>query len=203
MEPFTALSSPRISFSADYLDENDFISICPNSDAQKDKEKACNAPEFEFLSGELKSESCLITPADELFFEGKMIPFWEMTHFEKKLGNISLKTEEEEEMEKQRKEAAWFLDDDPSPRLPKCIVLWKELMRLRRNRPSSSLSPSSSTSSSSSGSLPPPADERPGKSREKGGGKVMKVKKGGVETAKSAATIRDYSGLEKCSVYYT
>ncbi|CAI0466226.1 unnamed protein product [Linum tenue] len=46
----------------------------------------------------------------------------------------------------------WFVDDDPSPRPPKCTVLWKELLRLKKQRPASSLSPSSSSSSTSSSS---------------------------------------------------
>ena len=85
-----------------------------------------------------------------------------------------MKTNEEEEAEKRKVEVkkkdqeinnrdnrvTWFIDEDPSPRPPKCTVLWKELLRLKKQRnPSSSpvtartvssLSPSSSTSSSSS-----------------------------------------------------
>ncbi|KAI4378872.1 hypothetical protein MLD38_016295 [Melastoma candidum] len=48
---------------------------------------------------------------------------------------------------------SWYFDEDPSPRPPKCTVLWKELLRLKKHRgSSSSLSPSSSSSSTSSSS---------------------------------------------------
>ncbi|KAL5701846.1 hypothetical protein ACHQM5_027139 [Ranunculus cassubicifolius] len=50
---------------------------------------------------------------------------------------------------------SWYnIDDDPSPRPPKCTLLWKELLRLKKQR-ASSLSPSSSTSSTSSSSSSP------------------------------------------------
>jgi len=164
-----APSSPRISFSAEFLDENNFISISPNAEYEKDQEKererARNAAEFEFLSNNMSNNNTVLT-ADELFFEGKLLPFWQMQHLEK-LSKISLKTkegeeEEEEELEEEavvsnnKEESSsnssrvnWFVDDDPSPRPPKCTVLWKELLRLKKQR-ASSLSPSSSSSSSSS-----------------------------------------------------
>jgi len=128
--------------------------------------------DFEFLSSENVSPQRMLT-ADELFSEGKLLPFWQVKHSEK-LKNITLKTNEEEEAEKRKVEVkkkdqeinnrdnrvTWFIDEDPSPRPPKCTVLWKELLRLKKQRnPSSSpvtartvssLSPSSSTSSSSS-----------------------------------------------------
>ena len=163
-------SSPRISFSAEFLDENNFISISPNAeyegpDQEKERERARNAAEFEFLSNNTSSNNTVLT-ADELFFEGKLLPFWQMQHLEK-LSKINLKTKEgeEEELEEEvivvsnnNKEDSnsnsnsrvnWFVDDDPSPRPPKCTVLWKELLRLKKQR-ASSLSPSSSSSSSSS-----------------------------------------------------
>ncbi|TKY51130.1 hypothetical protein E2542_SST22640 [Spatholobus suberectus] len=157
-----APSSPRISFSAEFLDENNFISISPNAECERDQEKererARNA-EFEFLSNNASNNNNTVSTADELFFEGKLLPFWQMQHLEK-LSKISLKTkegEEEEELEEvvvSNKEDSnsrvnWFVDDDPSPRPPKCTVLWKELLRLKKQR-ASSLSPSSSSSSSSS-----------------------------------------------------
>ncbi|KAF3588910.1 hypothetical protein F2Q69_00032324 [Brassica cretica] len=70
---------------------------------------------------------------------------------------------------------SWFIDEDPSPRPPKCTVLWKELLRLKKQRNSassssvrtvSSLSPSSSTSSSSS--LEREEREKEGKRGKKG-----------------------------------
>ncbi|XP_060182062.1 uncharacterized protein LOC132611692 [Lycium barbarum] len=155
------MSSPRISFSSEFLDEKNFICITPNEQAEKERkyqqERARSAAEFEFLSNKLTSEK-MIT-ADELFFEGKLRPYWQM-HYAEKLNKISLKTEHAEEeilnnTEVKSKEETrpinWFIDEDPSPRPPKCTVLWKELLRLKHKR-ASSLSPCSSTSSSSSSS---------------------------------------------------
>ncbi|CAN4097678.1 unnamed protein product [Withania somnifera] len=184
-------SSPRISFSADFLDEKNFISITPNSQAEKKREKELNAAEFEFLSSNFTSGT--MTTADELIFEGKLLPYWQITtHHAEKLNKISLKTEHAEEQvnEKQgnskdeSRPVNWFIDEDPSPRPPTCTVLWKELLRLKKQkqRPSS-LSPSSSSSSSSSSnnSEVSPTDE----SKEK---HVDKIKKR-LERSKSA-TIR-------------
>ncbi|KAF8392450.1 hypothetical protein HHK36_022792 [Tetracentron sinense] len=145
------ISSPRISFSVDFLDDNDFISISPNSENQetKEREKSRNV-DFEFLSSDSSITDSMIA-ADELFFEGKLLPFWEMQNSEK-LNKITLKPkeakeeEEEEEMNKEESRVSWFMDEDPSPRPPKCTVLWKELLRLKKQR-ASSLSPSSSSSS--------------------------------------------------------
>lgn len=36
---------------------------------------------------------------------------------------------------------SWFADDDPSPRVPTCTVLWKEFLRLKKQRPPSPSSP--------------------------------------------------------------
>lgn len=148
-------SSPRISFSVDFLDENDFITISPNEHQDQKMEcdqKARNA-DFEFLSNNVSSHTMLT--ADELFFEGKLLPFWQKQHAER-LNNIRLKTkddeigvEEGEVVNKEETRGNWFVDDDPSPRPPKCTVLWKELLRLKKQR-ASTLSPSSSSSSSSS-----------------------------------------------------
>ncbi|CAN4091359.1 unnamed protein product [Withania somnifera] len=159
--PDEPTSSPRISFSSEFLDEKNFISITPNAQAEKERkdqpERARGAAEFEFLSSKLNNEK-MIT-ADELFFEGKLRPYWQM-HYAEKLNKISLKTEHAEgvalnDSEVKSKEETrpinWFIDEDPSPRPPKCTVLWKELLRLKQKR-ASSLSPSSSTSSSSSSS---------------------------------------------------
>lgn len=157
-----APSSPRISFSAEFLDEHNFISISPNSEKEKDQEKererARNAAEFEFFSSNVSNNDTVLT-ADELFFEGKLLPFWQMQHPEK-LNKISIKAkdgegeldevdEEEVNNKEESRSVNWFVDDDPSPRPPKCTVLWKELLRLKKQR-ASTLSPSSSSSSSSS-----------------------------------------------------
>ncbi|XP_009621210.1 uncharacterized protein LOC107763150 [Nicotiana tabacum] len=177
--------SPRISFSADFLDEKNFISISPNSQAEKTCEKEINAAEFEFLSSNFTSGN--MTTADELIFDGKLLPYWQMHHAEK-LNKISLKTEEimtETEVkskEEMNRPAIWFIDEDPSPRPPTCNVLWKELLRLKKQkqRPSS-LSPSSSSSSSSnSNSEISTTDE----SKEK---HVNKIKKR-LERSRSATT---------------
>lgn len=198
------ISSPRISFSADFLDENDYISISPNSHTDKEKEKEIKPreksrnPEFEFLS----SNSQTMVSADELFFEGKVLPFWQMQHSER-LKNISLKTEDIKDgaattkakdvnNKEESARATWFLDDDPSPRPPTCTVLWKELLRLKKQR-ASTLSPSSSSSSSSSTSSSlvdlPAIDE--GKevcgTREK---YVKRIKKGLERTRSASLRIR-------------
>ncbi|CAL9219791.1 unnamed protein product [Arabidopsis halleri] len=169
------LLGPRISFSADLSDGGDFICITPVMCKELEKEVvkgSVKVSDFEFLSSENVSPQRMLT-ADELFSEGKLLPFWQVKHSEK-LKNITLKTNEEEEGEQRKVEVmkkdqeinnrdnrvSWFIDEDPSPRPPKCTVLWKELLRLKKQRnPSSSsvavrtvssLSPSSSTSSSSS-----------------------------------------------------
>ncbi|KDP40147.1 hypothetical protein JCGZ_02145 [Jatropha curcas] len=191
-------SSPRISFSAEFLDEDNFISISPNPQAEKyeemEREKARTA-EFEFLSNNNTSSHTMLT-ADELFFEGKLLPFWQ-TQQSEKLHKISLKckeNEEDEDQEEVNKEdqprVSWFVDDDPSPRPPKCTVLWKELLRLKKQR-ASSLSPSSSSSSTSSSSSSL-ADIVVTEERKEGSGnreKQGKRMKKGLERTRSA-TIR-------------
>ncbi|KAK9161166.1 hypothetical protein Syun_007507 [Stephania yunnanensis] len=173
MEPMA--SSPRISFSSEFLDDNDFISITPSShheihkllDMERDqspKAAARNAAEFEFLSNANSSTNTMLT-ADELFFEGKLLPYCQM----ERLNKLTIKPKEEvvgvfdredDEKEEIRKEEinkmSWFIDEDPSPRPPKCTVLWKELLRLRKQRANSPLS-----SSSSSSSLADTGSERP------------------------------------------
>ncbi|KAM3375706.1 hypothetical protein P3S68_014420 [Capsicum galapagoense] len=184
-------SSPRISFSADFLDDENFISITPNSQSEKSWEKELNTAEFEFLSSNFTSGN--MTTADELIFEGKLLPYWQIHHVEK-LNKISLKTEHLEtepvnekqgiSKDDQSRQVNWFIDEDPSPRPPTCTVLWKELLRLKKQkqRPSS-LSPSSSSSSSSSSN---PENSTTDESKEKH--VVDKIKKR-LERSKSA-TIR-------------
>ncbi|KAL0673002.1 hypothetical protein Bca4012_000983 [Brassica carinata] len=164
------LSGPRISFSADLSSsdsEGDYICINPKNllpGKQEQDKSSSKAGDFEFLS----NTQTMLT-ADELFSEGKFLPFRHVKHSEK-LQNVTLKTKAEEQEQEQEKEdgevvkeetvnnsnrGSWFLDDDPSPRPPKCTVLWKELLRLkkqRNNAKASSLSPSSSSSSTSSSS---------------------------------------------------
>ncbi|KAJ4833767.1 hypothetical protein Tsubulata_012644 [Turnera subulata] len=204
-------SSPRISFSAEFLDEKNFISISPSPRAERDKEtidreKARSAAEFEFLSSNMSSHAMLT--ADELFFEGKLLPFWQMQQAEK-LNKISLKTKEagqegEEEVVviKEEPRISWFVDDDPSPRPPKCTVLWKELLRLKKQR-ASTLSPSSSSSStsSSSSSLGDVATAEEGK---KGSGNKEKqqpkrLKKGLERTRSASIRIRPMVNVPICT----
>lgn len=202
--------SPRISFSSEFLDEENFISISPNSSGEAehgaDRDRA-RAAEFEFLSSTLTHQTMLT--ADELFYEGKLLPCWELQHSEK-LSKISLKdkdTEEEVEVEggnKEESRVSWFVDDDPSPRPPKCTVLWKELLRLKKQR-ASSLSPSSSTSSSlssssSSSSLGdlPPIEE--GKERSENREKhVKRIKKGLERTRSASLRIRPMVNVPICT----
>uniref|UniRef100_A0A1J3GGY9 Uncharacterized protein n=1 Tax=Noccaea caerulescens TaxID=107243 RepID=A0A1J3GGY9_NOCCA len=197
------LIGPRISFSADLSDGGDFICISGPvlcKELEKDAVKgSVKVADFEFLSENVSPQRML--SADELFSEGKLLPFWQVKHSEK-LKNVTLKTKEEEEEEENRKvevtmknkdqennRVSWFIDEDPSPRPPKCTVLWKELLRLKKQRNSSSssssvrtvssLSPSSSTSSSSS--LEDAAAKR--EEREKEGKRGKK----GLERTRSAS----------------
>ncbi|XP_027367648.1 mental retardation GTPase activating protein homolog 4 [Abrus precatorius] len=207
-----APSSPRISFSAEFLDENNFISISPNSEYEKDQEKererARNA-DFEFLSSNVSNNNTVLT-ADELFFEGKLLPFWQMQHLEK-LNKISLKAKDGEEEEEEEEEEVvsnkednsrvnWFVDDDPSPRPPKCTVLWKELLRLKKQR-ASSLSPSSSSSSSSScasslGDVAAKEGKEGSRNKEQ---QTKRVKKGLERTRSATIRIRPMINVPICT----
>ncbi|CAN1129344.1 hypothetical protein LINPERPRIM_LOCUS17388 [Linum perenne] len=206
------ISSPRISFSSEFLDDNNFISITPNHHNDKDTKAAAGDNQFEFLSsgGEPKAGHARMLTADELFFEGKLLPFWQMQQSER-LNKITLKCKEggggEDEitagggtrMRKAMREVNWFVDDDPSPRPPKCTVLWKELLRLKKQRPVSSLSPSSSSSStsSSSSSLGDVATKEEGK--EKKGNQVKRPKKGLERTRSTNIRIRPMINVPICS----
>ncbi|XP_019090459.1 PREDICTED: uncharacterized protein LOC104735999 [Camelina sativa] len=168
-------SGPRISFSADLSSsdsDGDYICINPVNlivgKEEKDKTNLVKAGDFEFLSENVTSNQTMLT-ADELFCEGKLLPFWQVKHSEK-LKNVNLKTkvevEEEEEDHKVVREevlhnnkeqennnnnnnrGSWFLDDDPSPRPPKCTVLWKELLRLKKQRTTTTTTVSSTRVSS-------------------------------------------------------
>ncbi|KAL7144678.1 hypothetical protein ABFS83_07G028700 [Erythranthe nasuta] len=126
------ITSPRISFSSDFLDESNFITICPNQD------KSINPfnSEFEFLSSRNDTSTNIsMSTADELFCEGMLLP--------SKLNRINLMPENIPE----RGRISWFVDDDPSPRPPKCTVLWKVLLtRLKKQHGPTNLSESSRTS---------------------------------------------------------
>lgn len=134
--------------------------------------------------------------ADELFFEGKLLPFWQKQCSEK-LTKISIKPEKVNEVAKMEEvkveesnRMSWFIDEDPSPRPPKCTVLWKELLRLKKQR-ASSLSPSSSTSSSSSAS----SFEEDSKKEKQ----VKRVKKGLERTRSAGLKIRPMVNLPVCT----
>lgn len=202
-------SSPRISFSADFLDEKNFISITPNTcqnekEDQVGREKAKIA-DFEFLSNNVSTNQML--SADELFFEGKLLPFWKMQQAEK-FNKISLKAkdnadegEDEVEVNKEENRVSWFVDDDPSPRPPKCTVLWKELLKLRKQR-ASSLSPSSSSSSSSSSasSLADIAAMEDKKNGSENGQKhVRRTRKGLERTRSNSIKIRPMINVPICT----
>ncbi|XP_042495025.1 uncharacterized protein LOC122074243 [Macadamia integrifolia] len=212
------ISSPRISFSSDFLDDINFISITPKAEIRRnhdtEQEKLRNV-DFEFFSSNAPSDSLLT--ADELFFEGKLLPFWSIHHAEK-LNKISLKPKElemENEEDKKKKEGeenkedsriSWFMDDDPSPRPPKCTVLWKELLGLRKQRGSSlspSLSTSSSSSSYSSGSIADMCSINDGKegkekslNREK---HVKRIKKEVERTRSASVRIRPIVHVPPCT----
>ncbi|KAI4317787.1 hypothetical protein L6164_025629 [Bauhinia variegata] len=197
-----APSSPRMSFSAEFLDENSFISISPHSEDDKDQEKAqerARNAEFEFLSNNV-SKNPMLT-ADELFFEGKLLPYCQIQHLEK-FSKMSLQAnkdgeegeeEKEEKVNKEEIRVNWFDDDDPSPRPPKCTVLWKELLRLKKQR-ASSLSPSSSSLSSSSSSSLADIATKEGKE-----GKHVKSIKGLERTKSASVSIRPMINVPICT----
>ncbi|KAL1806555.1 hypothetical protein DCAR_0832371 [Daucus carota subsp. sativus] len=200
------ISSPRISFSADLLDDEDFITINPNSMADKEqekqREKARNI-DFEFLS----NDSQTMLSADELLFDGKLLPFWQ-TQQSEKLKSISLKTEQSEEVTKPEvvnnaeTRVSWLPDEDPSPRPPTCTVLWKELLRLRKQR-ASSLSPSSSSSSSTSSSslrsLDLPSIEEGKEGSETKDKHSKRIKKGLERTRSASIRIRPVVNVPICT----
>ncbi|KAM0962962.1 hypothetical protein ACFX2J_021919 [Malus domestica] len=143
--------------------------------------------------------------ADELFFEGKLLPFWQKQHAER-LTKLNLNTkdvegdENEEGVNKEESRGSWFVDDDPSPRPPKCTVLWKELLRLKKQR-ASTLSPSSSSSSSSSSSNSL-ADIATTTDQEKEGNKekyMKRIKKGLERTRSASIRIRPMVNVPICT----
>lgn len=132
------MAIPRISFSGDFSDGAN--SVLGEYDPERAKthvtesERASEA-DFEFFSGH---SSMTMLTADELFSEGRIIPFHRAQQMEK-LDKIDLKPKEEVKRNEEGPGLSWFADEDPSPRLPTCTVLWKELLRLKKQRsPSSS-----------------------------------------------------------------
>nr|GMD79551.1 Glutamate-1-semialdehyde 2,1-aminomutase [Ipomoea batatas] len=147
-----AVSQPRISFSADFPDEDEgFISLIPNSGIELNHRPCCGAADFEFRSS-IKPSSEAMAAADELFSDGRMLPVCQIRTF-KKLNEISrLRTGQEKKTESGNKAAEEIIssnavsfrfmqEDDPSPRPPKCTtVLLREFLRFRKQRDSSSTS---------------------------------------------------------------
>ncbi|XP_073046249.1 uncharacterized protein [Primulina eburnea] len=195
-------SCPRVSFSTELLVGKNYSSLYPDPKDEEEGYSNDSEPqrtpsngEFEFLSGGLTN----MRAADELFCEGKLLPFWQMQRSDHyKLNKISLNSEnlekgfaKAEQVDKEASRISWFLDDDPSPRPPTCTVLWKELLSLRKQRasPLSSSSSSSSSSSRSSKNENPSADG----GKEMGGNKekvVVKRIKRVAERTRSVSSIR-------------
>ncbi|EOA19317.1 hypothetical protein CARUB_v10003064mg [Capsella rubella] len=224
-------SGPRISFSADLSSsdsDGDYICINPANLIVGKEEKDKNflkAGDFEFLSENVTNNQTMLT-ADELFCEGKLLPFWQVKHSEK-LKNVTLKTKvevEEEDLKVVREEVvhnnkeqennnnnnnnnnrgSWFLDDDPSPRPPKCTVLWKELLRLKKQRTTTTTVSStrvsslspSSSSSSTSSSSSSIGDAVKKEEREKEG---KRGKKGLERTRSVTMRIRPMIHVPVCT----
>ncbi|KAF6135069.1 hypothetical protein GIB67_040380 [Kingdonia uniflora] len=105
MEP---ASSPRISFSVDFFkDDKEFISISPNYvKIQTALEKPSNVADFEFSF----SGSNTMLPADELFYEGKLLPFWQIQH-SAKLNKVRPKPKLEETQQQPQQKKAITRDD--------------------------------------------------------------------------------------------
>ncbi|KAL8139567.1 hypothetical protein V2J09_005588 [Rumex salicifolius] len=141
--PEASQTNQRISFSVDdFLNEADFISITPNS---------------QFNNGSYGRSSKMLSNAE-------LLPCTQIqSAVANRPRNISLKKSVVRDDQKKRynkttsfgdlkleEPGKWFnADDEPSPRPPKCTVLWKELLRLRKQRASSSVSSSSAAKSSS------------------------------------------------------
>ncbi|KAG6421784.1 hypothetical protein SASPL_118341 [Salvia splendens] len=204
LEPPTETSPvpARISFSAEFLDDTNFISICPKERDQK-ADIPRTAADFEFLSGAATPN---MTTADELFSEGKLLPFRQS----QPLHNLTLKTTNSDETlsaapppqtvnaDDDQRRISWFLDDDPSPRPPKCTVLWKELLRLKKQR-SSTLSPSLSSSSSSSSSSSTEEERKKGGNNNNNNKAANKVKKGLERTRSVNIRIRPMINVPICT----
>ncbi|XP_076956240.1 uncharacterized protein LOC143631330 [Bidens hawaiensis] len=221
------VSSPATATSADDIDDANFITINPHH-KQKENEKT-KTGEFEFLSTTLTSPTTMLS-ADELFFQGKLLPFGQKQCHEKlmkvnpKYEDLNVNVAKEVKLEdnnininininnisissntgnrnssssnsnsnsiSNNNRMGWFIDEDPSPRPPKCTVLWKELLRLKKHRGSSlSASASKSSSSSSSSSI----DEESKKE------KVKRVKKGLERTRSAGIKIRPMVNVPVCS----
>ncbi|XP_047333060.1 uncharacterized protein LOC124936592 [Impatiens glandulifera] len=195
-------SSPRISFSTDPMeDDDDFICITPISPAaaflEYQTEKSIpQYTDFEFLLDTLTSQNTTTTTtADQLFFDGKLLPFSNqaLTHIRLKEDKKSPAAKEEEERENKQNRIGWTcVDEDPSPKPPTCTLLWKELLRIKkqqRSSSSSSLSPSPSSCSSIVGDLPMIEE-----GKEEGPGSLDKhikwLKKGLEKTRRSTSTTR-------------
>lgn len=104
-------SSPRISFSSDFLDNNFISSIKISPVENEHGNKRENT--FEFLS----TDSQTMLSADELFSEGKLLPYWQMRHEIKKItlkSDDGLKAKAKVEDSTKESRGSWFVDDDRS-----------------------------------------------------------------------------------------
>lgn len=135
--PFSPLS-PRISFSQDLIDGDELSSInVPRDHNAELKVDGEDGSDFEFIvlnTGGTSNKHKMLS-ADELFFQGRMLCL-------DQIHRMSLDDEKEkasQEIKQLGRIDPRYVDDDPSPRPPKCIGgRWRELLRLKRQQPTAS-----------------------------------------------------------------
>lgn len=155
-----------------------------------ESERASDA-DFEFLSG---NSSMTMLTADELFSEGRIIPFQRAQQMEK-LDKIDLKPKEEVKRNEEGPGFSWFAaDEEPSPRLPTCTVLWKELLRLKKQR-----SPSSSSVVDLCSKKDESGDDGAGSCKREREKHVMRSKKGLERTRSGSIRIRPVVHVPVCT----
>ncbi|KAK8482538.1 hypothetical protein V6N13_128904 [Hibiscus sabdariffa] len=142
MEPISAAG--RTSFPSDFfLDESNFISI--NLHSRNEVLMKDPGAELKEKDGGSSGGGGGGT-ADGLFFESKLLPFWQVLQRSRELndrigfGDDRKADDGKAAKREERKTSRFVVDDDgnPSPRPPRCTVLWKELLRLKKQRASSS-----------------------------------------------------------------
>ncbi|XP_031504556.1 uncharacterized protein LOC116267119 [Nymphaea colorata] len=134
--PFSPLS-PRISFSQDLVDGAELPSINVSRDRNADLNvDDDDGGDFEFIvldTGGTANKHKMLS-ADELFFQGRMLCL-------DQIHKMSLDEERQkasQEIKQLGRIDPRYVDDDPSPRPPKCIGgRWRELLRLKRQQPPS------------------------------------------------------------------
>ncbi|KAL8150249.1 hypothetical protein V2J09_020057 [Rumex salicifolius] len=137
--------SPRTSFSHEYSE------VKPEkkaSDAPEASDPAKDFGDFEFRL----DDSATMLPADELFFDGKLVPL-QMTAARPAATECVSSPEV--------RKSCSTISCDPylqSPRAPRCSVRWRELLGFRKNKPEinakAATSPSNPTTSFSTSSSP-------------------------------------------------